>query len=74
MSNTRIPFGKHQGKTLKSLETRYLLWLASQSFMAKKYPEILEEMIDLIILRLRSGAHGLYITAPMAKEAHHEAD
>lgn len=69
MSNTRIPFGKHEGKTLKSLETRYVLWLSSQQFMAEKYPAILNELIDLIILRLRSGTHGLFNAQPMAKES-----
>lgn len=69
MSNIRIPFGKHEGKTLKSLETRYLLWLASQRFMAENHPALLEAIIDLIILRLRSGTHGLYAPQTMAKES-----
>lgn len=55
MSNTRITFGKHEGKTLKSLETRYLLWLSSQSFMPSKHPALLVELIKAISERLGSG-------------------
>lgn len=69
MSNTRITFGKHEGKTLKSLETRYLLWLSSQRFMPSKHPDLLNEMIDLIILRLRLGTHGLFPDKPTAEDA-----
>ena len=64
MNSKTIPFGKHQGKALTELQTRYLLWLSSQRFVAVKHPALLDELIQAISERLGSGRLKSDLLAP----------
>lgn len=64
MNSTTLPFGKYQGKALAELQTRYLLWLSSQRFVAARHPALLDELIQAISERLGNGRLKSDLLAP----------
>lgn len=63
MNSTVIKFGKYAGLRVHELQTRYLLWLSSQSFVGKD-PALLLELIAEIGKRLSTGVLQRDLLAP----------
>lgn len=40
-SQFRMPFGKHKGKSLGSIDVGYLAWLANESEIRRKHPKLI---------------------------------
>lgn len=51
----KLTFGSHTGTEVSQLPTNYLLWIASQRFVADKYLELLSEVLEEIQLRFERG-------------------
>lgn len=43
---SKIPFGKHKGERLIDVPASYLLWLETQDFVAEKFPDLYEYIMD----------------------------
>jgi uncharacterized protein (DUF3820 family) len=39
-----VPFGKHKGKNLSTLDDGYLNWCTEQGWILEKHPEFLEQV------------------------------
>ncbi len=40
-----IPFGKHNGKSIKDLPTKYLDWIIGQDWFCEKFKDLKDEVI-----------------------------
>jgi len=47
LANTRMPFGKHQGKYLIYLPEHYLIWLINQEMVKGKLAIQLEQIMSI---------------------------
>lgn len=52
--NTRMPFGKHQGKILADIPEHYLVWMAGQGFPAGKLGQQLGLVYEIKLNGLES--------------------
>jgi len=43
---SRMPFGKHEGKKLGELPASYLLWALDQDWCRRQWPDLIEYIRD----------------------------
>jgi uncharacterized protein len=63
LANTRMPFGKYQGRLLMDLPGPYLLWMAKKGFPSGELGKLLELMNEIDINGLK------YLLIPLKNEA-----
>ena len=51
----KLTFGAYNGRKVDGLPSRYLLWLASQTFVAVKHRDVFDAVIDEIVWRAETG-------------------
>ena len=62
LANTRMPFGKYQGRLLMDLPGPYLLWMAKKGFPSGELGKLLELMNEIDINGLK------YLLIPLKNE------
>jgi len=54
-ADTIMPFGKHRGEPIHSIERSYLEFLLEQDWFEKKFPELCKDVEAHLTRRDRSG-------------------
>jgi uncharacterized protein (DUF3820 family) len=62
LANTRMPFGKYQGRLLMDLPGAYLLWMAKKGFPSGELGDLLQLMNEIDINGLK------YLLIPLKNE------
>ncbi len=66
IANTKMPFGKYQGRDLLEIPEEYLLWLAKKGFPDGELGRLLELTLDIKIEGLE------YLIKPLKKDTNGE--
>lgn len=51
-----MPFGKYKGHNVRSMQTQYLLWVASLPTVSHRYPNLASEIFEIIHERTANPA------------------